>query len=64
MTSNKCKKQYYKFKSKSFEREEQRMQENVQKHFESEHHSGFRDGFSAILVDKTDGSNPNKRETF
>ena len=40
------------------------MQENLQKHFESEHHSGFRDGFSAILIYKTDGSNPTKRETL
>ena len=39
------------------------MQENLNKHFENECHSGFRDDISIILIDKTDGSNPTKRET-
>ena len=34
------------------------------KHFESERHSGFREDVSVILIDKTDGSNPTKRETY
>ena len=40
------------------------MQEHLYKHFESECHSGFRDNVSAILIDKTDGSNANKREIY
>ena len=34
------------------------MQEYLHKNFESECHSGFRDNFSVILIDKTDGCNP------
>ena len=78
MTCNKCKKQYtgqtttqfrtrwnnYKSKSRSFDREEQCMQEHLYKHFESERHSGFREDISVILIDKTDGSNPTKTETY
>ena len=78
MTCNKCKKQYtgqtrdqfrsrwnnYKSKSRSFDRIEQCMREHLYKHFESEHHSGFRDDVSVLLVDNNDGSNPNKRETY
>ena len=40
------------------------MQEHLYKHFESESHSGFHDDVSIILIGKTDGSNPNKRETY
>ena len=40
------------------------MQEHLYKHFESECHSGFCDDVSAILIDKTDGSNANKREIY
>ena len=39
------------------------MQQHLHKHRESEHHSGFHDDVSIILIDKTDGSNPTKRET-
>ena len=39
------------------------MQEHLYKHFESECHSDFRDNVSVILIDRTDGSNPTKRET-
>ena len=28
------------------------------------YHSGFRDNVSIILIDKTDGPNPTKRETY
>ena len=31
---------------------------------EIECHSGFRDDVSVILIDKTDGSNPDKTETY
>ena len=78
MICNKCKKQYsgqttdqfgsrcihYKSKSRSSDRGKQCMQEHLYKHFESEHHSGFREDVSVILIDKTDGSNPTKRETL
>ena len=40
------------------------MQEHLYKHFESGRHSGFREDISVILIDKTDGSNPTKRETY
>ena len=75
LTCNKCKKQCtgqttdnfrgrwnnYKSKSKSFKRGEKCMQEHLYKHFESEEHTEFLD-ISIILIDKTDGSNPTKRE--
>ena len=78
MICNKCKKQYsgqttdqfcsrcihYKSKSRSSDRGKQCMQEHLYKHFESEHHSGFCEDVSVILIDKTDGSNPTKRETY
>ena len=40
------------------------MQEHLCKPFESECHSGYRDDVSIILTDKTDGSNPTKREIY
>ena len=40
------------------------MQEDLHKHLESERRSGFREDGSVILIDKTDGSNPTKRETY
>ena len=40
------------------------MQEHLYKYFESELHSGFPDEFSVILIGKTYGSNPTKRETY
>ena len=78
MTCNKCEKQYtgqttdyvrsrwnnYKSKNRSFDRRKQCMQEHLSKHFESERHSVFRDDVSAMLIDKTDGSNPTKGETY
>ena len=38
--------------------------EVLYKHFESESHSGFRDDVSVILIDKTNSSNPTKREIY
>ena len=78
MICNKCKKQQtgettdqfrsrwnnYKFKSRSFHRGEQCIQEHLYKHFETERHSGFREDVSVMLIDKIDGSNPTKRETY
>ena len=78
LTCNKCKKQYtgqtvdyfrnrwnnYKSKSRSFDRGEESMQEHLYEHFDNHSHSGFGDDASVILIDKTDGSNPTKRETY
>ena len=78
LTSNKSKKQYagqttdnfcsrwhnYKPKSKSFKREEKCIQEHLYKHFKSERHTEFLDDISITLIDKTDGSNPTKREKY
>ena len=51
-------------KSKGFKRGEKYMQENYYKHFESEGHTEFLDNVSITLIDKTDGSNPTKRENY
>ena len=78
LTCNKCKKQYtgqttdnfrgrwnnYKSKCKSFKRGEKCIQEHLYKHFESEEHTEFLDDVSITLIDKTDGSNPTKRENY
>ena len=78
VTCNKCKKHCtgqttdnfcgrwnnYKFKSKSFKRGEKCMQEHLYKHFESEGYTEFLDDASIALIDKTDGSNPMKRENY
>ena len=40
------------------------MQEYLYSHFESEGHNGFLEDVSVVLIDKTDGSDPTKRETF
>ena len=77
LTYNKCKKQYtgqatgnfrgrwnnYKSKSKSFKRGEKCMQEHLYKCFECEGHTEFLD-VSITLIDKTDSSNPKKRENY
>ena len=76
LTCSKCKKQYTgqttgnfrgrwsnsKSKSKSFKRGEKCNQEHLYKHFENEGHTEFLDDVSITLIDKTDGSNPTKRE--
>ena len=43
---------------------QQCMQEYLYSHFESEGHNGFLEDVSITIIDKTDGSNPTKRETF
>ena len=40
------------------------MQEHLYKHFESEGHTEFFDDVSITLIDKTDGSDPTKRENY
>ena len=78
LTCNKCKKQYtgqttdnfcgrgnnYKSKSKSFNKRDNCVQEHLYKHFESERHTEFFDDVSITLIDKTDGSDPTKRENY
>ena len=78
LTCNKCKKQCtgqatdnfsgrgnnYKSKSKSFKKRDNCVQEHLYKHFESEGHTEFFDDVSITLIDKTDGSDPTKRENY
>ena len=40
------------------------MQDHLCKHFKSKRHSSIHDDVSVISVDKTNGSNPTKRETY
>ena len=40
------------------------MQEYLYSHFQSQGHNGFLENVSITLIDKTDYSNPTKRETF
>ena len=40
------------------------MQEYLCSHFESEGNNGFLEDVPITLIDKTDGSDPKKRETF
>ena len=54
----------YKSKSRKFDRNEKCMQECLYSHFENEGHNGFLEDVSITLIDKTDGSDPTKRETF
>ena len=78
LTCNKCKKQYtgqttdnfrgrwnnHKYKKKSFTRREKCIQEHLYKYFGREEHTEFLDYVSIALIDKTDGSNPTKRENY
>ena len=54
----------YKSKSRSFDRKEKCLQEHLYKYFESECHSGFCEDVPVILINKTDSSNPTKREKY
>ena len=54
----------YKPESRKLDRNEKYMQEYLYSHFESEGHNGFLEDVSITLIDKTDGSDPTKRETF
>ena len=44
--------------------EESCMQEHLYRHFSSPGHGGFLNDVSVILIDKTDGSDPKKREDY
>ena len=54
----------YKSKSRKFDKNEKCIQQYLYSHFESERHNGFLEDVSITLTDKTDGSDPTKRETF
>ena len=78
LTCNKCHKQYvgqttdafrlrwnnYKSNSRKFDRGENCMQEHLYRHFQSDQHEGFLQDILVTLIDKTDGSEPTKRENY
>ena len=51
-------------KSRKFDRKESYMQEHLDGHFISPGHRGFLNDVWVTLIDKTDGSNPKKREDY
>ena len=54
----------YKSNSRKFDRKEPCMQEHLYRHFSSPGHRGFLNDVSVTLIDKTDGSDPKKREDY
>ena len=54
----------YKSNSRKFDRKESCMQEHLYRHFSSSGHMGFLDDVLVNLIDKTDGSDPKKREDY
>ena len=54
----------YKSNSRIFDRKESCMQEHLYRHFSSPCHRGFLNDVSVTLIDKTDGSDPKKREDY
>ena len=78
LTCKQCQKQYtrettddfryrwnsYKSNSRKFDRKEPCMQEHLYRHFSSPGHRGFLNDVSVALIDKTDGSDPKKREYY
>ena len=77
LTCKQCQKQYtgettydryrwnnYKFNSRKFDRKESCMQEHLCRYFSSPGHRGFLNDVSVTLIDKTDGSDPKKREEY
>ena len=78
LTCNQCKKQYvgettnkfrfrwnnYKCNSNKFDKKDTCMQEHLYGHFKSPGHTGFLNDVSVTLIDKTDGSDPKKRENY
>ena len=71
LTCKKCSKQYvgqswnnFKSKGKKCQRSEPCMQEHLFRHFSSPGHNGFLNDVSVTFIDKTDPSDPLKRENF
>ena len=54
----------YKSNSRKFDRKEPCMQEHLYRHFSSPGHRGFLNDVSVTLIEKTDRSNPKKREDY
>ena len=54
----------YKSNSRKFDKNEKCMQECLYSHFESEGHNVFLEDVLTTLINKTDGSDPMKTETF
>ena len=52
----------YKSNDRKFVQNQACMQEHLFKHFNSNGHDGFLKNVSIILIDKTDGKDPKKRE--
>ena len=50
--------------ARKFERGEQCMQRHLYEHFNLPGHSGFLNGVSATVIDKTDPGDPTKWEDF
>ena len=50
--------------SRKFDRKEPSMQEHLYRHFSSSGHRVFLNDVSVTLIDKTDGSDPKKREDY
>ena len=78
LTCNVCEKQHifqttnkfrmrwnnYRANSQKFENGERCFQEHIFMHFRNEGHTSFLHDTSIVFIDKTDGSNPTKREDF
>ena len=54
----------YKENDRKFQRNEIYMQQHLYEHFYSKGHNGFLGNVSIILIDKTDGFQPKKRENY
>ena len=46
------------------QRGEEHIQPELFEHFHSEEHDGFLQDYSITLIDKTDGSDPTRREEY
>ena len=54
----------YKSNSRKFDRKESCMQEHLYRHFSSPGHRRLLNNVSVKLIDKTNGSDPEKREDY
>ena len=54
----------YKSNSRKFDKKESCLEEHLYRHFSSLGHRGFLNDLSATLIDKTNGSDPKKREDY